>query len=123
MSQAHGIAKVNDTFLYVSSWAPRTLATCKYENSTWTSNLFTNYTIAGSGAFTTVDDCGRVWYVDTQFGLVIYNSSGIEIATWNMSTSGPDPIYDILILPNYVMLISHTTKQQVIRYDPQMTCP
>ncbi len=57
----------------------------KLENSTWTGNLFVNYTVTGSGAFIAVDDCGRVWFVNTAFGLRIYNSSGIEIANWNNS--------------------------------------
>ncbi len=123
MSEVHGIAKVNDTFLYASSWTPRTIASFKFENSTWTSNIFTNYTITGSGSYVSVDDCGRVWYVNTVFGLVIFDSFGIQIASWNMSASSSDSIYDILFLPNYVLLVSHWQKQKVVRYDPQLTCP
>jgi hypothetical protein len=106
MTQVHGIAKVNDTFLYASSWAPRTIASLKYENSIWTNSLFTNYTIAGSGAYIEVDDCGRVWYVDTAFGLVIFDSFGIQIASWNMSANSSDSLYDILFLPNYVLFVT-----------------
>jgi len=94
----------------------------KYENSVWTSNLFVGSTPTSAGAFLAVDDCGRVWFVNTVFGLRIYDSSGIEIANWNMSASSSDSIYDILILPNYVLLISHWQNQKVVRYDPQVTC-
>lgn len=92
------------------------------QNSTWTSNLFVNYTVTGSGSFIAVDDCERVWFVNTAFGLRIYNSFGIEIANWNMSASSGDGIYDLLLLPNYILLISHYQQKKVVRYDPQVTC-
>ena len=58
-----------------------------------------------------------------EFGLHIYDSSGVRIASWNMTTSSlADGKYDFLLLPNYVFLVSHYDRSKIIRYDPQLTC-
>ncbi|CAF1302279.1 unnamed protein product [Adineta steineri] len=119
---AHGIAQVNDTFLYVSSWSDQSIASCEYENSMWNQKIFVNYTITTAGSHIAVDDCERVWFINTQFGLRIYDSSGTEISNWNMSLSSTNTIYDILLLPNYVLLITHVEHMKIVQYDPQMTC-
>lgn len=109
--------------MYVSSWGDRRIVSCKYENLTWTSNIFVNSTATTAGSHIAVDECERVWFVNTQFGLRIYNSFGVEIANWNMSLSSTNTIYDILLLPNYVLLITYRESKKILRYDPQLTCP
>ncbi|CAF1295416.1 unnamed protein product [Adineta steineri] len=118
----HGLATVNDTFLYVSSWNTLRIAAYIYENSTWKYQAFGNNTINGSGSHITIDDCGRVWQIVRPFGLRIYDQSGIIIANWNMSL-GSGSIYDLLFLTNYILLVTRRENQQIIRYDPQVTCP
>jgi len=78
--------------------------------------------VTGAGAHIATDECDRVWFVNTQFGLRIYDSTGLEIGNWNMSLNSSYIIYDILILPNYVLLISHEQQKKIFRYDPQVTC-
>lgn len=122
MTGAHGIAKVNDTFLYASAWTNRSIFSYKYENSTWTRNSFVNQSVTGDGSFLAVDDCKRVWFTNTAFGLRIYDSSGIEIGNWNMSLNKTNTMYDFVILPNYIVLVSHVSRQRIVKYDPQVTC-
>ena len=69
-----------------------------------------------------MDECGRIWYVIGTFGLRIYDPSGIGIANWNMSLGASNRIYDILLLPNYILIISLQNAQQIVQYDPQLSC-
>jgi predicted alternative tryptophan synthase beta-subunit len=78
--------------------------------------------VTGNGSHLTTDACNRVWYINTSFGVRIYDSTGVEIGTWNMSLSSSDQIYDILLLSNYIVLISHYQKGKVVQYNPQVTC-
>ncbi|UJR38400.1 hypothetical protein I4U23_031069 [Adineta vaga] len=63
-SSIHGIAKVNDTFLYVSTWVNKYIISCKYENSIWTHRLLVNNSITAWGSHLTVDECGRIWFIN-----------------------------------------------------------
>ena len=95
---------------------------CQYQNNAWDCQSFVNATGSGSGSHLTVDECGRIWYIIGSFGLRIYDLSGMEIANWNMSLGASNQIYDILLLPNYVLLLSGQQAQQIIKYDPQLLC-
>lgn len=118
----HGLAKWNDTLLYASTWTNRRIGVCQYQNNTWGCQSFANATGSGSGSHITVDECGRIWYVLGTFGLRIYHPSGIEIANWNMSLGSSNQIYDILLLPNYTLIISLQHAQKLVQYDPQLLC-
>jgi hypothetical protein len=122
LANAHGIAKVNDTFLYVSSWGDRRIGSYKYENLTWNYRLFVNRSLTGDGSHIAVDECGRVWFVTTTFGLRIYDSSGVEVDSWDMGLNVTDWIYDILLLPNYILAVSLYQQQRIVHYDPQLSC-
>ena len=78
-------------------------------------------TPGASGSHITVDECGRIWQVMYDYGLDIYNSSGAHIGTWDMNLGGKF-VYDLILLPNYVLLISSRSTKQIIQYDPQMSC-
>ena len=117
----HGLVQVNDTFLYAGSWNDRAIISYKYENSSWTARSFVTVTAGTSGSHLAVDDCGRVWFIIIDFGLRIYDSSGVEIANWNMAT-GSSNLYDLLLLPNYVLLLTLRQAQQLVRFDPQVSC-
>ena len=69
-----------------------------------------------------MDECGRIWYIIGGFGLRIYGPSGVEIANWNMGLGEWDQIYDILLLPNYILIISFLNTQRIVQYDPQLLC-
>ena len=117
----HGLAKANDTLLYAGSWNNRLIVSYKYENTTWTPRTFANVSTGASGSHLAVDDCGRVWFIITDFGLRIYDPSGVEIANWNLATSAI-VLYDLLLLPNYILLLTMKQTQQLVRYDPQLSC-
>ena len=44
------------------------------------------------------------------------------IAEWDMGLSGSNWIYDILLLPNYVLLVSYWQGKKIVQYDPLVTC-
>ena len=69
-----------------------------------------------------MDDCGRVWFVNVEFGLRIYNAAGSQIANWNMNLNASNTIYDILLLPDYVLLVTYKEQKQIVRFDPQLNC-
>ena len=73
------------------------------------------------GSHITLDDCGRIWQVIYTSGLNIYNSSGAQIASWNI-TWGTDTLFDIILLPNYVLLLTQVTAMKILQYDPQISC-
>ena len=68
-----------------------------------------------------MDDCGRVWFIITDFGLRIYDSSGVEIGSWNVATAS-NVLYDLVLLPDYVLLVTMKQSQKLVRYDPQVSC-
>jgi hypothetical protein len=83
--------------------------------------MFASYANGGTGSHLVVDDCGRVWSILTEFGIRIYDPLGTEIGNWPMSNS-THIIFDLLFLPNYVLLVTHRQARKIVRYDPQMAC-
>lgn len=81
-----------------------------------------NQTATGDGSFLAVDECERVWFINTAFGLRIYDPSGVQIAIWNMSLNASNYIYDFVLLSNYIVLVSHVSGKKIVHYDPQVTC-
>jgi hypothetical protein len=73
-----------------------------------------------TGSHMTSDDCGRIWHVMYKFGLYIYDSSGLHVARWNI-TFDNDTLYDILLLPNYVLLLT-ANSNNILQYDLQISC-
>jgi hypothetical protein len=102
---------MNDTFFYASSWGTSTILSYSYINSTWKYTVFVNPMTGVDGSHITLDDCGRVWHVIFLSGLYIYDSSGIRIASWNI-TWGTDSIYDIIIFPNYILLLTQVNGEK-----------
>ena len=81
--------------------------------------MFVSNAINGSGSHVWVDECKRVWFMLTGFGLRIYDEAGIEIGQFAI----PAKInFDFLILPNYILFITIRDPARLIRYDPQVSC-
>jgi streptogramin lyase len=118
----HGAAKVNESIFYVSAWGSKSVASYSYENGNWTYQLVVDNQLTSEGSHIAVDECGRIWFVDTQFGLRIFNSSGTSIGNWSMNLNSNSLIYDVLLLPNYVVLVSLVHQRRVVKYDPQVIC-
>jgi hypothetical protein len=101
---------------------PRSVASYSYENGNWTYRLVVDNQLSSSGSHIAVDDCGRIWFVDIEYGLRIFDSSGTSIGNWSMGLTAANWIYDVLLLPNYVVLVSHYQLSKIYKYDPQVTC-
>ena len=122
LSNLHGAVKINDTFFYVSSWSTSSIGSYKYENATWKYRLLVNRTDSHYGAHIAVDECGRVWFVNPTFGLRIYDASGVRLAEWDMGLNTTNWIYDVLLLPNFVVVVSYWQGKKLVQYDPLLTC-
>ncbi len=77
----------------------------KYENLIGTHKIFVNYAATCSGSHITVDECGRIRFINILFYLRSYDLSNVEITNWNVSLNLTNWIYDILF-PNYVLLVT-----------------
>jgi len=84
------------------------------KNLTWTYKKFVNSTATNDDCHLAVDECERVWFVRTSFGLRIYDPSGVEIANWNMHLNSSNGIYDILLFPNYILLVTHYQLKKIV---------
>ena len=118
----HGAAKVNDSFFYVSSWTGSSIGSYKYENATWNYKSLVSNTDPNSGSHIAVDDCGRVWFVNPEFGVRIFDAGGALLASWDMGGNSSNWVYDILLLPNYVLMVMYRHAMQIVHYDPRLTC-
>ena len=60
--------------------------------------------------------------MNCNFGLRIYDTVGVQLASWNMSANSTNTLFDILLLPNYVMMVTYREGKKIVHYDPQLTC-
>ena len=122
-SAPHGLTYVNDTFFYATSWDLRSIYSfASSDGVTWNETLFVNATSMSSnrwGAHVMIDDCQRRWFSTSDKGLLIYNSQGQLLETFNSTWNG---IFDAIFLDNYVMLLSDRIANKTIRLDPQIQC-
>ena len=118
----HGAAKVNETFFYVSSWAGSSIGSYKYENDTWNYKLLVANVDSRGGSHIAVDECGRIWFVNPEFGLRVYSAAGALLASWDMGGNSSNWLFDILLLPNYVLMVTYRQGKTIVHYDPQLTC-
>ena len=81
-----------------------------------------NNTDPDSGSHVAVDKCDRVWFVNPKFGLRIFDAVGSLLASWNMGGSESNWLFDILLLPNYVLMVTYRQGKTIVHYDPQLTC-
>ena len=117
-----GAAKVNDSFFYVSSWAGSSIGSYIYANATWNFKLLVNNTDPIGGSSIALDECGRLWFLNPAFGLRIYDTDGAKLAQWKMGGNSTYSVYDILILSNYVMMVTYREGKKIAHYDPRLTC-
>ncbi|UJR16663.1 hypothetical protein I4U23_003563 [Adineta vaga] len=117
----HGLFKVNDTYFYVASWSVPSIYGYKYIETTsdWTQTLFVSApTTLTYGSHVLIDDCNRRWFTVYDYGLRIYSANGISLGNWSMDKG----YFDTLFLDNYVMILSNSANNKIIRIDPQITC-
>ncbi|CAF0733055.1 unnamed protein product [Didymodactylos carnosus] len=116
----HGITYVNDTFFYVTFYGGDSVYSYRnnpVSSNNWTETSFVNMT-GGSGTHMVIDDCDRRWVVVFNYGIKIYDAFGIHLADWNITKT----VFDLVILNNYVMIISDNGRNQTMRIDPNIQC-
>ena len=121
MPITQGLVRVSDTFFYASAWTNRSVFAYTYANSSWSWQALVYAAGNGTASHLTVDDCGRIWLIINNYGLRIYNATGVELANWNI-TLGSGTVFDILLLPNYILYLTLRQAKQIVRYDPQVFC-
>ncbi len=95
---ARGLAIANNTLLYASSWKYRNISSFSYQNVTWKYQPFRKMATYDNYCYINVDEYGRIWQIFRSFILRIFNQSGIEIVSSNLSTLS-DSLYDLIFLP------------------------
>ena len=90
--------------------------------ATWSEALYMDTQGRSSnrwGTHVMIDDCERRWLSTSDDGLLIYNSQGQYLATFNSTWNGT---FDAMFLDNYVMLLSDRNLHKIGRLDPQIEC-
>ena len=124
-NDTNGLTKANDdSMIYVSN-----NSTMIYQMSTTTfewSVLVSNIDRAERPMALTMDPCGdRLWVLMLGFGIRIYDRySGMELASWNMSTSYPT-LYGMVLVPSHGLYLIDLSTNQLIHYGLSLTdeCP
>ncbi|CAF2214298.1 unnamed protein product [Rotaria magnacalcarata] len=121
----HGILRINDSFLYVTSWFNNTVYSynaLNLYNKSWTETFdFSAIPVApsSSGNHILIDECDRRWYSLGNYGIKIFNSSGSPIGSFSLANLS---VFDTLLTDNYVIYLSDTLSNRIIRIDPNMDC-
>ncbi|CAF1005513.1 unnamed protein product [Adineta steineri] len=120
----HGFWYVSDTYFYVTSWQDNTIYAYSATNNSviWTEQLFVDaHSVAPSsdGNHLTVDECDRYWFMLGGNGIRIFNNQASLIA--NLTRISASPFYSI-ITDKYVIYVSDTSSNLIIRIDPNIQC-
>ncbi|CAF1272360.1 unnamed protein product [Rotaria magnacalcarata] len=121
----HGFLRINDSFLYVTSWFNSTVYSynaLNLYNMSWTETFdFSAIPVAPSsnGNHIQIDECDRRWFSLGNYGIKIFNSSGSPIGSFTLVNLS---VFDSLLTDNYVIYLSDTSSKRIIRIDPNMDC-
>lgn len=119
----HGLLSVNDSFFYATSWDRDSVFTYSANNNgSWTESLFINASSSGGykgGSHIFIDECQRIWFTIYNVGVMIYNERGSFLGNFSRLTSA---LFDMIFVDNYVMYLSDSGNNRIIRLDPQITC-
>jgi hypothetical protein len=123
-SYPHGFWYMNDTYVYLTSWSDSTIYSYAATNisTVWTQNLFLDakpIATADNGNHLTFDECNRCWYSLGTSGIRIFNNQGAFVANFTQMVSAP---FDTLITDNYVIYISDTGTNKIMRINPNILC-
>jgi len=120
----HGLFFINDTYFYATSWANNSVYSYSaISGSTgWSENLVLDaQSVASnsSGNHIAIDECGRFWFALSNYDLMIFDSQGSFLGNFTLTNSS---IFDVIITDNYVMYLSDTASNRLIRIDPNIQC-
>ena len=123
-STPQGLFYVNDTFFYATSWSKALVYS--YSSSanatSWTEKLALDAQ-SSIGSMNTahvfIDQCGRYWLSPEFSGVKLFSNNGSflgSVAPMGLSA------FDILITDNYVIYLSASGSNRLIRIDPNIQC-
>ena len=119
----HGLWYVNDSFFYATSWNNNSVYShATADGITWNEKLFANVNAVPSGgraAHVMVDECGRRWVSQESNTMIIYDGNGTYIGNFTLPSIS---IFDALLADNYVMYLSDSLGNRIIRLDPHLSC-
>jgi hypothetical protein len=120
----HGLWRVNDSFFYVTSNTNNSLYSFKAtKNYTRWNETFCFFTpkVNGTGGLTRViiDECDRFWFASETNIISIYDQQGTQVGNWRNTNWS---VFDIKIMDNYLMYLSDSRMNRIIRIDPKIQC-
>jgi hypothetical protein len=123
-SYPHGLFYINDNYFYATSWGSSTVYSYSaIQNSTqWRENLFINaapFASIQSGNHITTDECGRFWFSLSNYDIMIFDDRGDFLSNFTFPNSS---IFDTIVTDNYVVYLSDTASNRLIRIDPNIEC-
>jgi hypothetical protein len=123
-SYPHAMWRVNDSFFYVTSYYSQSLYSFSATNnsSQWSQNFVfsvSNGIGSGGAAHVTIDESGRFWFAYETDTILIFDQEGIQLGSWTIPNS---QIFDIKIMDNYLIYLSSSKTNQIIRVDPNVQC-
>ena len=119
----HGLFYVSDSLFYLTSWSNSTVY--KYSNvgnvAGWSETLAISASPVPSstGNHVSIDECGRYWLSLGAGGVQIFDREGSPIDSLYPTGSN---IFDTLVLDNYVIYLSDSAANRIIRLDPSIPC-
>lgn len=124
INQTHGLAKVNETFFYTTTWVSRDIYTFRYDGNNWSVSLFTNTlsavpSIGGldvAPVYPRMDPHGRLWVVIFSYGLIVYNQCGALLGKWPINMI----VFDVIITADYRFIMSNRVNSSLTIYDPRL---
>lgn len=124
VNQTHGLAKVNETFFYATTWVSKDIYAFRFDGNNWTVSFFTNTltvvpSIGGldvAPVYPRIDPHGRLWVVIFYYGLIVYDQHGTLLGKWRI----PMVIFDVIITADYRFILSNRINSSLTIYDPRL---
>jgi sugar lactone lactonase YvrE len=66
-----------------------------------------------------IDECGRFWFSLGDYGVKIYDNQGLFLGNLTFTNTS---IFDTIITDDYIIYLSDTRSNRVIRIDPDIQC-
>ena len=120
----HGLTYVNETLFYVTSWTTRNVYsfTTNDNGTTWNESLYIDIQALSDnrwGAHVMIDDCERRWFSTSNNSLLIFNTQGQLVGTFNPPRNAT---FDAIFNDGRFMFLSDLFVSEITRLDPQINC-
>jgi hypothetical protein len=75
----------------------------------------------GGAVRVTIDECGRFWSTFEINTIFIHDQQGEYLGNWTIPNPNSN-IFDIKIMDNYLIYLTDTNMNQIMRVDPGFQC-